>query len=96
MSNNCSKLNKYQRFTPGGEIIDVYDILEMYALNCSALQHLVKKALVPGKRGHKTIHTDLQDINDSSFRSIELQKWRDTIRKEERRDEIGEEVYQSK
>jgi hypothetical protein len=54
-------------------VIDVYDILDAYAVTNPALQHLIKKALMPGERGHKTVDEDLQEIWHSARRAIELQ-----------------------
>jgi hypothetical protein len=50
-------------------VIDVYDVLLAYDVNNHALAHLIKKALVPGGRGHKSLETDLQDIVDSALRA---------------------------
>lgn len=60
--------NKYQ--TPIG---DVYDVLKAFEVTNPALQHLIKKALKVGKRGHKDLETDLQDIIDSAVRAKELE-----------------------
>lgn len=68
--------NKYDRKIigkDGGEcIVDVYDVLKAFEVKCPALQHLIKKALCAGLRGHKDIGTDLQDIIDSATRAKEL------------------------
>lgn len=61
--------NKYDRRSM---VIDVYDVLEAFSVTDPALQHLIKKALAPGQRGHKSIEADLKDINASSIRAIEL------------------------
>jgi ribosomal protein L11 len=53
-------------------VIDVYDILYAYTVTNPALQHLIKKALMPGDRGHKTIDEDLQEILHSARRAIEI------------------------
>jgi len=54
--------------------VDVYDVLKAFNVTCPALQHLIKKALCAGLRGHKDTQTDLQDIADSAARAIELAK----------------------
>jgi hypothetical protein len=72
VSNN-KKSNKYNRECKG-VIIDVYDVLQAFDVKNPALQHLVKKALCVGIRGHKTKEQDLKDIIDSSKRAIELEK----------------------
>lgn len=63
--------NKYNRECKG-VIIDVYDVLKAFNVVDPALQHLIKKALCTGLRGHKTREQDLQDILDSAKRAIEL------------------------
>ena len=64
--------NKYQREIKPGVFVDVYDVLHAFAVTNPALQHLVKKALAVGKRGHKDAAEDLQDIVDSAKRAQEL------------------------
>lgn len=64
-------MSKYNR-TCKGVTIDVYDVLKAFEVKCPALQHLIKKALCAGLRGHKDISTDLQDIIDSAIRAKEL------------------------
>ena len=53
-------------------LVDVYSVLKAFDVKCPALQHLIKKALCAGLRGHKDISTDLQDIIDSAIRAKEL------------------------
>lgn len=67
------KRNKYKRTIKGVEL-DVYDVLKAWQVTCPALQHLIKKALQAGNRGHKDLETDLQDIIDSAVRAKELQQ----------------------
>lgn len=64
--------NKYQREIKPGVFVDVYDVLQAFAVTNPALQHLVKKALAVGQRGHKDAAEDLQDIVDSALRAQEL------------------------
>lgn len=52
--------------------IDVYDVLDAWKVANPALQHLVKKALQAGERGHKTREQDLDDIVASAIRAQEL------------------------
>lgn len=52
--------------------IDVYDVLGAYEVQNPALQHLIKKALQPGERGHKTREQDLADIVASAIRAQEI------------------------
>lgn len=49
--------------------VDVYDILDAYPTKNPALDHLIKKALCPGQRGHKDLLTDLDDIIKSARRA---------------------------
>lgn len=70
-------LNKYERriFNKSGEsiVIDVYDVLEAYTVNNAATAHAVKKALVPGNRGHKDIFQDLDEVIQSTSRAIQIE-----------------------
>ena len=52
--------------------VDVYDVLKAFDVTCPALQHLIKKALCVGIRGHKTRTQDLNDILSSAQRAVEL------------------------
>lgn len=63
--------SKYNRPCKG-ITIDVYDVLKAFNVTCPALQHLVKKALAVGQRGHKDASEDLKDILASAKRAIEL------------------------
>ena len=79
-------MNKYQRKIQGAiedierkdrqmsgvMLIDVYDVLKAFEVTNPALQHLIKKALCAGLRGHKNIEQDMQDIIDSAIRAKEL------------------------
>lgn len=63
--------NKYNRKCKG-VTIDVYDVLKAFDVTDPALQHLIKKALCAGLRGHKNKEQDLIDILDSAKRALEL------------------------
>lgn len=65
-------MSKYKRKIKGVEV-DVYEVLKAWDVKNPALQHLIKKALQPGARGHKTLETDLHDILVSAERTIELE-----------------------
>ena len=65
--------NKYLREIKPGVFVDVYDVLMAWNVTNPALQHLIKKALQPGNRGHKSREQDLQDIIDSAIRAKELE-----------------------
>lgn len=64
--------SKYTK-TIHGVSLDVYDVLQAWGVSNPALQHLVKKALQCGQRGHKDNAQDLQDIIDSAIRAKELE-----------------------
>lgn len=71
--------SKQQAITPSkytktihGVSVDVYDVLQAWGVSNPALQHLIKKALQCGQRGHKDNEQDLQDIIDSAIRAKEL------------------------
>ena len=68
--------NKYKRGYRG-QVFDIYDIIEMWAVTCPALQHAVKKILVPGKRGKNDTLADLKEARDALTRAIELQEMRE-------------------
>lgn len=66
-------MGKYNR-TIKGVSIDIYDILHAFEVTNPALQHLIKKALCPGQRGHKDRIQDLMEVRDSAIRAIELEE----------------------
>jgi hypothetical protein len=71
---NCTRVpdrSKYDVMVNGAKA-DVYDVLLAWDVRCPALQHLIKKALKVGDRGHKDITEDLDDIIASAIRSKEL------------------------
>ena len=72
-------MNKYQRDLKG-VTVDVYDVLEAFDVTCPALQHLIKKALCAGLRGHKSTSTDIAEIVSASWRAYELQSKREENR----------------
>lgn len=65
--------NKYLHEIKPGIFVDVYDVLMAWNVTNPALQHLIKKALQAGGRGHKSREQDLQDIIDSAIRAKELE-----------------------
>jgi len=67
-------MSKYKREIKPGVFVDVYDVLYAWGVSNPALQHLIKKALQPGDRGHKDLETDLQDIIDSAIRAKDLER----------------------
>ena len=57
--------------------VDVYRVLEAFSVTNPQLQHIVKKALCAGQRGHKDYLRDLQDVVDSAKNAIEMEKQMD-------------------
>jgi len=72
------KKSKYDRLIIGKDknscTVDVYDVLKAFEVTNPALQHLIKKALCVGIRGHKDASEDLQDIIDSAIRAKQLEE----------------------
>jgi len=66
--------NKYEREIKPGVWVDVYDVLVAWEVDNPALQHLIKKALQAGERGHKTREQDLAEIVASARRAQELEQ----------------------
>lgn len=81
-------MNKYQKIIYGKDqngnvvkcIVDVYDVLEAWKTTNPALQHLIKKALQPGGRGHKKLVEDLKDIIASAQRALEIEKSKEVLK----------------
>jgi len=65
--------SKYHREIAPGVWVDVYDVLHAWAVQNPALQHLIKKALQPGERGHKDKAQDMDEIVASALRARELE-----------------------
>lgn len=62
-----------------GAMIDVYDILHAYrdSIGNPALEHAIKKLLVPGGRGHKDRRKDIEEARWSIDRAIRLESRHD-------------------
>lgn len=81
-------MNKYQKVIHGKDqngnvvkcIVDVYDVLEAWKTTNPALQHLIKKALQPGERGHKSLVEDLKDIIASAQRALEIEQSKEVLK----------------
>ena len=54
--------------------VDFYEIALRYNVTNPCIQHILKKCLAVGKRGHKDFAKDLQDIADTANRAVELNK----------------------
>ena len=68
--------NKYD-MTIRGTTFDVYDLLQAAGVTCPAMQHLIKKALFTGRRGHKDVGQDIKDVIASANRAMELHNEQD-------------------
>lgn len=77
--------NKYDRVIVGKDggscVVDVYRVLEAFEVTNPQLQHLIKKALACGLRGHKDGAQDLIDIKDSINSAIQMQNQIDELGK---------------
>lgn len=62
----------YFRDVSGLDRIDVYRMLELFGVTCPVAQHVVKKAMAAGQRGHKSTRRDWQDIADSAARKLQM------------------------
>jgi hypothetical protein len=71
MSSKYDRVIK-DKYTAERVTIDVYDVLVAYDVTCPALQHLVKKALCCGLRGHKDRLTDCREILEAAIRADQL------------------------
>lgn len=67
-------MNHKHYFRPVAHLqdIDVYRFLELFGVTCPVAQHVIKKAVAAGQRGHKDIRRDWQDIEDSAIRKQEM------------------------
>ena len=54
------------------EEIDFYEIAKRYNVTDPAVQHILKKCLAVGNRGHKDMQTDLRDIFKTAKRALEI------------------------
>ena len=69
-------MSKYNRIIIGFNGIktetDVYRVIKAFDVTCPALQHLIKKALCTGLRGHKDKRQDLLDIIESAQAALKI------------------------
>lgn len=59
---------------PVSVTVDVYRVLDAFGVTDPALQHLAKKALCAGLRGHKDREQDLRDIIISAEKALDFHK----------------------
>lgn len=52
--------------------IDVYRVLDLFAVTDPTLQHVVKKALCAGLRGAKDFEQDVREIYDTAARRLQM------------------------
>lgn len=66
------KHNHYFKDVSHLKEIDVYRVLELFAVTDPALQHVVKKALCAGLRGAKDFEQDVREIYDTADRRLQM------------------------
>ena len=76
LASETKKHNHYFIDVRGLDYIDPYMIAYLYNIDdpSGATQHALKKLLVPGKRGHKDVDTDLNNVVDTSNRLLEIKQ----------------------
>jgi len=67
-----TKTGKYNKRIRN-EVVDVYDILSAFNVTCPALQHAIKKLLMPGQRGAKNRLADLIEARQALDRAIDME-----------------------
>lgn len=55
---------------PGVTRVDIYRLIEIIGITCPVAQHVFKKAAAAGRRGHKDLRLDWEDILDSAKRKL--------------------------
>ena len=69
-------MNRYQKefISIDGKVFyaDVYSVLVAFGVKCPAIQHAVKKLLMPGQRGLKSEVSDLYEANKSVVRAVDM------------------------
>jgi hypothetical protein len=74
-------LSKYHREIKPGVQVDVYDVLGAFTGHYVArikpmVDHLLKKLLAGGERGHKDLRQDMVDVRDTAQRAIDtIDEW---------------------
>lgn len=51
---------------------DIYRLIDIVGITCPAAQHVFKKAAFAGRRGHKDLRKDWEDIRDTAIRKLEM------------------------
>jgi hypothetical protein len=69
-------MSRYEKtfYSTSGEKFraDVYSVLAAFGVTCPALQHAIKKLLMPGQRGAKSTVQDLDEALVSVSRAIDM------------------------
>lgn len=76
------KHSHYKKSVEGLTFVDVYRVLDLFAVTDPCIQHAVKKLLVAGGRGSKNIDRDIQEAIDT------LERWQE-MRVERAVDQTG-------
>ena len=71
-SDESSKHNHYFIDVSDVDEVDFYEIALRYNVTDPCIQHILKKCLAVGNRGHKDFHTDLKDIYDTAARALRI------------------------
>ena len=66
------KHSHYYRDVSELSAIDVYRLIRLFNVTDPCAQHILKKCLVQGDRGHKDSKRDMQDIRDTANRWLEM------------------------
>ena len=70
--NNKYDRTIYGKHGSGSCVVDVYRVLGAFDVYNPQLQHLIKKALATGQRGHKDTRQDLVDILHSAQSALDM------------------------
>ena len=70
--NTHKKHSHYFKDFSGCDAVDVYRVLDRFQVAHPCQQHIAKKSLCAGNRGHKDLMRDIQDIIDTAERWKEM------------------------
>lgn len=59
--------------------LDFYRLVELFDIRDGAVQHILKKCLAVGERGHKDLRHDLQDMIDTAQRKLDMLREDDIV-----------------
>ena len=66
--------NHYYKDVSKLDTLDVYRLILLFRVTDPCAQHILKKCLVQGGRGHKDVKTDMENIRDTAARWLEMYK----------------------